>query len=72
MSNCSSVARLYSPIREVEIEVDVPDDFDPRPGIVEGMREQKKRILSDAQIKANQIDEQIQQLLSITYKPEAS
>lgn len=72
MSEMSDSNHQYAPIKEVSFEVEIPDDFDPRPGIVEGMREQKQKLLAEAQMKANQIDEQIQQLLSIEYKPEAA
>ena len=72
MSDMSSENTHYAAIQPVEFEVEIPDDFDPRPGIVKGMRETKQRILAEAQVKANEIDEQIQQLLSIEYKPEVA
>lgn len=70
MSACSSSARQYANIKPVSVEVEMPDDFDPIPGIVKGMRDRKQNLLAEAQMEANKIDGEIQQLLSITYKPE--
>lgn len=68
MSGCSDDMHHYAPIKSMWIETEIPDDFDPRPAIVAGLREQKQKILADSQIKANAIDEKIQQILSIEYK----
>ena len=55
-------------ISEHEYEVDVPDDFDPLPQVVAGLRERKQKILADSQLAANEIDDQIQRLLCIENK----
>lgn len=62
----------YVAIRPVETEFEIPDDFDPRPQQIDALRQEKSRILGEAQAKANNIEEQIQRLLCIEYKPEAT
>lgn len=59
----------YVCIRKVEMEVDVPDDFDPRPAQIDALRKEKTKILAEAQARANNIEEQVQRLLAIEYKP---
>lgn len=72
MTKMSDVHRTYVAIKPVEVEFDIPDNFDPREGIIFGLREQKKKVIADAQLKATQIEERIQRLLAIEYKPEAA
>jgi hypothetical protein len=60
----------YVCLGEREFEVDVPDDFDPRPHQVAALREAKQRVLAEAQAKANNIEDQIQRLLCLEFKPE--
>ncbi len=62
----------YSLVMPHDFEVDIPDDFDPIPGRIDSMRKVKDKILADAQVQANNIEEQIQRLLCIEYKPEAA
>lgn len=57
-------------VGEREVEVEVPDDFDPRPGMIDALKKQKTQVLAEAQRKATQIEERIQQLLCIEHKPE--
>lgn len=71
MSGSSSASLTYAPIKPVEIEFEIPDDFDPRPAIVAGLREQKKSILADAHVKAVAIEERIQSILCLEFKEEA-
>lgn len=54
-----------------DIEVEIPNDFDPVPGQVEKMRAEKQRILAEAHVKAQNIEQQIQELLCIEYKPQS-
>ena len=56
---------------EQEIEIDIPDDFDPTPIQIEKLRKEKQRILAEAQVKANNIDQQIQEMLCIENKGDA-
>lgn len=53
-----------------EFEVEIPDDFDPRPKQIAALREAKQAVFADAQEKANNIEEQIQRLLCLEHKPE--
>ena len=55
-------------ISEREFEVDVPDDFDPAPQIVTGLRELKQKLLVEAETATTNIDGQIQRLLCIEHK----
>jgi hypothetical protein len=58
-------------VREIEVEADIPDDFDPRPQQIAALRGQKEKLQAEAQLKINNIDEQIQKLLCLEYKPNA-
>lgn len=59
----------YSPntviVREHSIEVEVPDDFDPRPAMVASLEEQKQLIRAKFAKEVRDIDERIQSLLAI-------
>jgi hypothetical protein len=68
MNDMTCEGRQYIPIREESFTVEIPDDFDPRPQIVATLREQKQQILADAHVKAEAIEEQIQQMLCLEYK----
>jgi hypothetical protein len=68
MSAYSSDHCHYAPIKPVEIELEIDDDFDPRPGIIEGLRKQKAQVVAEAQLKATQIEERIQTLLCLENK----
>lgn len=59
-------------ISEQEIEVEVPDNFDPRPKQVEILRSAKSALLAKAHVQAENIEEQIQRLLCIEHKLEAA
>ncbi|WP_186251690.1 hypothetical protein [Burkholderia gladioli] len=58
-------------VREHSIDVDVPDDFDPRPGIVENLEREKTQILAEANLKVTDINRLIQTLLAIDNAPTA-
>jgi len=68
-SDVSSVSLEHALVGVHELEVDVPDDFDPIPGRIDTLRKKKQEILAEAQAKANNIEDQIQRLLSLEYKP---
>lgn len=61
----------YVCLGEREVEVEVPDEFDPRPHQIASLRAAKSKVLAEAQVKANNIEEQIQRLLCLEYKPAA-
>ena len=62
----------YSFVTTTNIEVEIPDDFDPVATQVECLKAKKQEILATAQVQANNIEDQIQRLLCIEYKPEAA
>lgn len=59
-------------IRPLEIEVDIPDDFDPRPQQIDNLRKAKAEILAKAHVQAKNIEEQIQRLLCLEHKSEVA
>lgn len=63
----------YSPntvvVREHSIEVDVPDDFDPRPAMIASLEEQKQIARAKFAEEVRTIDARIQSLLAIENSP---
>lgn len=55
-------------VREMDIDIEAPEDFDPRPQQIASLREKKKEVQAELQVKINNIDEQIQRLLAIENK----
>lgn len=55
----------YITVCDHEIEVEVPDDFDPRAKQVEILRKEKQRINAEFAKRVTQIDEQINRLTAI-------
>jgi 2',3'-cyclic-nucleotide 2'-phosphodiesterase (5'-nucleotidase family) len=59
----------YDPDRVVvfehAIEVEVPDNFDPRPAMVANLEEKKRQVRAEFAKKVKELDEQIQSLLAI-------
>lgn len=52
-------------VREHEIEVDVPDDFDIRKGLVANLEAEKQAVMAAYQKRVTEINAQIQSLLAI-------
>lgn len=52
-------------VREHSFMVEVPDDFDPRPQMVEKLREEKRKVEAEFHARVTQINAQIQSLLAI-------
>lgn len=52
-------------VRTETLLLEVPDDFDPRPEMVERLKAEKERLKSEFQMRVTQIDAQIQSLLAI-------
>ncbi|WP_217589786.1 hypothetical protein [Burkholderia sp. GbtcB21] len=52
-------------VRPETLSFDVPDDFDPRPAMVERLKAEKERIKAEFQMRVTQIDAQIQSLQAI-------
>ena len=59
----------YSPdtviVAEHQIEVEVPDDFDPRPGQIAALKEKKKLMEAQFAASVKVINDQINSLLAI-------
>ena len=55
----------------VNVEFDIPDDFNVNDELVKTLRKQQKTIQADAQMKLTQIEERIQSLLCIEHKAAA-
>lgn len=49
-------------VREHSIEVDVPDNFDPRPQLINGLQEQQKKARADFENLCTDIQRQISEL----------
>lgn len=52
-------------VAERQIEVEVPDDFDPRPAMVARLEEQKKQVTAEFAKTIKEINERIQSLLAL-------
>jgi hypothetical protein len=61
----------YVKISHREFEVEIPDDFDPRPAQIAALRKQKEEIMADASVKVTNLEEQISRLLAIENKATA-
>ena len=58
----------YTLVQEQDFEIDVPDNFDPTPQQIAALKEKKEELRAEMQLKLNNIDEQIQKLLSLEHK----
>ncbi|WP_186143809.1 hypothetical protein [Burkholderia gladioli] len=56
-------------VHEHSIDVDVPDDFDLRPGLVANLEREKTKVLAEAELKVTDINRLIQTLLAIDNAP---
>ena len=52
-------------VMEHSFEVEVPDNFDPRPGQVAALKAKKEKVQAEFAAKVKEIDEQINSLLAI-------
>ena len=52
-------------IKPIEIEVDVPDDFDPRPAQIAALKTQQKKAAADFHAMNNEIMRQINELQAL-------
>lgn len=66
----------YSPdtvvIREHSFEVDVSDDFDPRPSLIAALEEQKRQARVEFAAMVMKIDQRISELQAIEFSGSAS
>jgi hypothetical protein len=52
-------------VMEYEFEVEVPDDFDPRPGKIAALKEKKEKAQAEFSKRVMELDEKINSLLAI-------
>ena len=57
-------------VHERDIEIEVPDDFDPRPLLIEVLRNAEIQVRADFAVRITQIKKQIGELEAIEYLPE--
>jgi len=57
----------YSFVREQDIELDVPDDYDPRSQQIASLEAQKVKAMADYQKSVNEINERISKLTALEY-----
>ena len=52
-------------VMQHEVEIEIPDDFDPRPGQIAALKAQKERAQAEFAKRVTEIDEKINSLLAI-------
>jgi hypothetical protein len=57
--------RVY--VGEQEVEIDVPDDFDPRAQQIAALEAEKQKVMADYQKSVTDINRRISELQAITY-----
>lgn len=60
----------YALVKEMAIDCECPEDFDPTPQQIENLKEKRNQVMAETQMQINDIDEQIQRLLCIEHKLE--
>lgn len=70
-SDMTNAGTEYALIKEIDVDVEIPDNFDPTPQQIATLMAKKQEVLAEAQLMVNELDEQIQRLLAIEFKPEA-
>ena len=55
-------------VKEHTTEIEVPDDFDPRPQQVAALEAEKQKARAEFQARVTEIDRQIQSLLAIEHE----
>lgn len=70
LSDMSEYGYIYTGIsKSVEVSLELPEDFDPTLAEINCLKREKDKILAEAQCKATRLEERIQQLQCIEYKP---
>lgn len=59
----------YTPVCDVMVEFETPDDFNPVAAEIASLKVEKQRIQAEAQQKANEIDDRIAKISCIEYRP---
>ncbi|CAB4134160.1 hypothetical protein UFOVP272_27 [uncultured Caudovirales phage] len=58
---------LYTFVCEQEIELDVPDNFDPRANQIAALEKQKQKVMADYQKSVAEINDRISKLQALEY-----
>ena len=61
----------FIPVGPATVTIDMPEDFDPRAGAVETLKQRKQQIMAEFQARINQIDQQISQYTAIECEVQA-
>ena len=65
--------RYYTYVKPVEIEVEVPENFDPRPGKIAALQAEEEELRAAFAARVTEIQREISKLQAITYEaPEAA
>lgn len=56
---------VYTIVMEHSFEVEIPDNFDPRPGQIAALKAEKERVQAEFAKKVMEIDARINELLAI-------
>ena len=59
----------YVQVGTIDVEFEVPDDFNPTQAEIEVLEKEKKRLRAELSVKLMNIDEQISKLQCLTYIP---
>lgn len=57
-------------VNEMKVTMTAPEDFDINTAHIDILKEEQSKILAESHLKAENIEEQIQRLLAIEYKPD--
>ena len=66
--SCDMTPHGYINVMPHEIEIEIPDDFDPRPQQVAALEAEKQKARAEFQKRVTEIDRQIQSLLAIEHE----
>lgn len=61
--------KYYAAVCPVEVEVEIPDNFDPRPGQIAALEAQKASIRAEFAAKVKEIDDAIANMQALEYTP---
>ena len=57
-------------ICECEIEIEIPDDFDPRPQQIAALEQQKQKVMAEYSVTLEDLNEKINKLQALEYTNE--
>ena len=64
--SCELPESGYVTVMPHSFEVDIPDDFDPRPQMVKDLQDKKKKLMADFQARCTEIERKISELTALT------